>query len=84
MPFSVKAQEIHAYFLITHQTDSWVAIARRYIRPKRQYRPGPAYTLNAAGLRERLKAEFAGMVADASDHDWDEIASWLFGLARPR
>jgi hypothetical protein len=80
MPFSVKAQEIHDCIV---GDNHWVRVAKRYIRHKRQYQPGPPYTLDIAGLRERLKAELPGVVPDAGDHDWDEIAKWLFELAIP-
>jgi hypothetical protein len=84
MPFSVKAQEIHAHILKTNQTDYWVGVARRYIRRKRQYQPGPAYSRRLWSLTARLKAELAGAVPDASDSHWDEIANWFFELAIPK
>ena len=84
MPFSVKAQEIHDCILKANQTDYWVGVARRYVRRRRQYQPGPHSIRRLWSLIARLKVELSGAVPDANDSHWEEIANWLFDLVSPR
>ena len=82
MALSVKAQEVRDYIVEIGGSRHWIERAKFHLAPKGQHESGPAFERDAYALLEELKAAFANKFSAADDHDWEELADWLFSSAQ--